>query len=109
MNCLSVQSFNNLKLEIMKKMFLAVPVAALLMFSSCGGGGCDASTADGAANCMCTMMKEYESVKDDKDKAKELDEKFDKLEDEVEKNIKDGKYSEDDVEAAMAKNSDCKM
>lgn len=93
----------------MKKLLLAVPVAAVLMFSSCGGGSCDASTADGAADCMCSMMKEYDSVKDDKDKAKELDEKFDKLEEEVEKNIEAGKYSENDVEAAMEKNSDCKM
>lgn len=50
---------------------------------------------------MCDMMKEYESVKDDEAKAKELDEKFDKFEDEVEKNIKDGKYSENDVEKAL--------
>jgi xylose isomerase len=85
----------------MKKLLIAVPVlAAALMFNSCGGG-CDASTAEGAAQCMCDMMKEYESVKDDKDKAKELDEKFDKFEEEVEKNIKDGKYSEDDVEKAI--------
>lgn len=84
----------------MKKLLIVLPVAIALTLSSCGGG-CDASTADGAATCMCDMMAEYEKVKDDKDKAKELDEKFDKFEEEVEKNIEDGKYSEDDVKKAL--------
>jgi hypothetical protein len=93
---------------MIKKLFFILPFATALALNSCGGG-CDASTADGAAKCMCEMMKEYEAVENDEVKAKEMDDKFDKFDAEVEKNIKDGKYTENDVEEALKKIEDCKM
>lgn len=90
----------------MKKLILILPVFALVM-SSCGGGGCDPATADGAAACLCEFSKDLDS--DDKEKAKEAMENFSKKMEEIEKNIEDGKYSENDVEAAAAKIDGCEL
>lgn len=87
----------------MKKLFLIVPTFALL--ASCGGASCDNSTPDGAADCACGYSTEYFKAFEAKDEAKmeEIDKQMEAWEDEVEKNIESGKYSENDVEAALEK------
>lgn len=93
---------------MIKKASLSIFVAALII-SSCGGGAkeCDPATADGAAICLCEMSKAKDEK--DKDKAMEMMKKYMEKMEEIEKNIKDGKYSENDVEAAAAKIDGCKM
>jgi type VI protein secretion system component VasF len=91
----------------MKKL-LMIPVIAAT-FASCGGGSdkCDPATAEGAAKCLCEMGEL--SKEEDKDKAQEkMTDLMKKMED-IEKNIKDGKYSESDVETAAGKIEGCEI
>lgn len=85
----------------MKKLFITIPALALFL-ASCGGK-CDVSTAEGAAECYCSLTEEYIAAKDaeDEDKLKEIDEKMDKMQDEAEKHIEAGDYSENDVEKLL--------
>lgn len=90
----------------MKYLFIAIP---FLAFTSCGGGACDNSTPEGAAECACGYADEYKAAFDSKDEAKmaEIDTKMQAWETEVEKNMEAGTYTENDVEAALkAKNCD---
>lgn len=89
----------------MKKL-LMIPVVAFA-FSSCGGGSdkCDPATAEGAAKCICEMGEI--DKEEDKAKAEEKMNDLMKKMEEIEKNIKDGKYSENDVEAAAGKIEGC--
>ena len=72
-----------------------------LFFVSCGG--CNTSTAEGAADCMCNYLKEgSEALADgDKDKLEELGKKVQDLEEEVDKHVEAGDYTEDDLQAAV--------
>jgi hypothetical protein len=91
----------------MKKLWIAIPVA--LALASCGGAACDNSTPEGAADCACGYADEYKKAFDAKDEAKmkEVDTKMQAWETEVEANMEAGKYTENDVEAALvAKNCD---
>ena len=91
----------------MKKVSISIIVAAFII-SSCGGAKeCNPATAEGAAVCLCEMSKAKDEK--DKDKAMEMMEKYMEKMEEIEKNIKDGKYSENDVESAAAKIDGCKM
>ena len=96
----------------MKKILLPVAVAAL-MFSSCGGGGCDdLSTAKGAAACMCSQVNEAKSMQDDgvekdSDEAKEMMANMKKYSDEIGKNIEEEKYSAEDYTKAMTEVDGC--
>jgi hypothetical protein len=87
----------------MKNFYL--PLAALgLMLTSCGGGGsCDMKTAEGAADCGCGYSEEYKKAEEagDEAKMKELDTKMDTWENDVEKEMEAGTYTENDVEAAL--------
>jgi hypothetical protein len=85
----------------MKKLWIAIPVA--LALASCGGAACDNSTPEGAADCACGYSEEYKKAFDSKDEAKmkEIDTKMQAWETEVEANMESGKYTENDVEAAL--------
>lgn len=87
----------------MKKLFIAISVA--LALASCGGAACDNSTPEGVADCGCGYAEEYKQAFDAKDEAKmkEIDTKMETWENEVEANMEAGKYTEDEVEAAMMK------
>jgi len=90
----------------MKYLFIAIP---FLAFTSCGGGACDNSTPEGAADCACGYSDEFKAANESKDEAKmaELETKMQAWVTEVEKNMESGKYTENDVEAALkAKNCD---
>lgn len=91
----------------MKRLFFAVPL--FYAMASCGGA-CDNSTAEGAADCGCGYADEYKAAFDAKDEAKmkEIDTKMSAWEDEVEKHMEAGDYTENDVEAALEKKN-CDM
>jgi hypothetical protein len=91
----------------MKKILLILPLATFLF--SCGGG-CDTSSADGAADCACNSAQDYYEAFEakDEDKMKDIDGQMQSWENEVEGHIDKGDYSENDVEAALRKR-DCKM
>ncbi len=78
-----------------------------ILLSSCSRN-CDTSTPETTAKCMCKMMKEYDEVREDDEKTKELNDKIDLLEAEVEKNIKEGKYTEEEIDEALLKMDGCK-
>jgi len=84
----------------MKKLFLTLPLAVFLM--SCGGG-CDNSTADGAADCYCDLMSEMKEADEahDDEAMSEIDERGEKWEDEIESHMEAGDYTENDLESAM--------
>ncbi len=92
---------------------LIVPMlAATLLFASCGGNACgDLETAEGVAKCMCEKSGEYEKAKEanDEDAIKALKDERKEIMEKVEKNMEDGKYSENDVEAAAAKIDGCDL
>ena len=81
--------------------------STLLFLSSCSRN-CDTSTPETTAKCMCKLMKEFDEVREDDEKTNELNDKIDLLEAEVEKNIKAGKYTEEEIDAALLKMEDCK-
>ena len=91
----------------MKYLFIAIP---FLAFTSCGGGACDNSTPEGAADCACGYMDELKAIGETQDQAKleEIEPKIKAWEGEVEKNIDAGKYTENDLEAAL-KAKNCNM
>ena len=52
----------------MKKIFFTVPVLAFL-FTSCGGGSCDLSTAESTGKCICSVEKVYEAAREANDES----------------------------------------
>lgn len=80
---------------------LLIAITAVTFLSSCGSGGCDTSTAQGASNCLCELMDEMVVVVDDVDQMKKLKDKGDKYEVEIEKAIDEGKYTENELEAIL--------
>ena len=85
----------------MKKLILPI-VAAGFLFASCGSGDAceDLSTAENAAKCYCEKDAEMEESrkKDDKEAGKKLHEEMGKYEDQIQKFIDEGKYTENDLE-----------
>lgn len=89
------------------KIFNLLGLITVLLFASCGKH-CDASTAEGAANCTCKLMKEFDEAKGDEDKTKEVSAKYDEFIHEFEKNISEGLYTEDEVNEIIGKSENCK-
>lgn len=89
--------------------YLIFSASLFYLVTSCGGG-CDNSTPDGAADCACGFSEEYKAAYDAKDEAKmkEIDTKMQTWEEEVEKHMAAGDYTENDVEAALMKKN-CNM
>lgn len=83
----------------MKKILFVLPLAFYL--TSCGG--CNTSSAEGAADCACDYTKEIvKSMKaGDLDQVQEISKKMESLKKEVDEHIEAGDYSENDVESAM--------
>lgn len=75
--------------------------------TSCGKH-CDVSTADGAANCTCKLMREFDEAKGDADKTKEVSAKYDEFIREFEKNVSEGLYTEEEVNELIEKMDGCK-
>ena len=84
----------------MKKIILVLGVAA--MITSCGGG-CDTSSAEGAADCWCGYMDEMVVAIGDKDAdaLKDIEERMEKSKEEIDGHIEAGDYSEDELEAKL--------
>ena len=80
----------------MKKL-LMVAVVATTLLSSCSGG-CDTSTAEGAANCLCELTDESVILDQTDDaKAKELSDKIIKINKEIKEAIEADKYTKDEL------------
>lgn len=80
----------------MKKLLVAATVATLLL-SSCSGG-CDTSTAEGAANCLCELTDESMIVDQaDEAKAKEFSDKIIKVNTEIKDAIEAGNYTKEEL------------
>ena len=62
----------------MKKRYSVFLIFTILFISSCGKH-CDVSTAEGAADCTCKLMKEFDEAKGDPDKTKEVSAKYDEF------------------------------
>lgn len=96
----------------MKKLILPL-VAVGFLLASCGGGNpCeDLSTAENAAECYCEKSAEMDKLKeaDDKEAGMKLHDEMGKYEETIEKNIEDGKYTENDLEAAADKVEGCDL
>ena len=89
--------------------YLIFSASLVYLLASCGAS-CDTSTPEGAADCACGYGDEYKAAFDSKDEAKmkEIDTKMQTWENEVEKHMEAGDYTENEVEAAlMSKN--CNM
>ena len=78
-----------------------------VILSSCGKH-CDSSTPEGAANCTCKLMKEFDEAKGDESKTKEVSAKYDEFIREFEKNISEGLYTEEEVNEIINKSESCK-
>jgi len=91
----------------MKKIFFSTLLFAGAFFSSCSKH-CDSSTAEGAANCTCKLMKEFDEAKGDDDKTKEVAAAYDEFIREFEKNISEGLYTEEEVNEIINKTEGCK-
>ena len=81
----------------MKKILLIVVIATTSLFTSCMGG-CDTSTAEGAANCLCELT-DQSVILDQTDEvaAKELSDKIIKTNKEIEKAIDAGNYTAEEL------------
>jgi hypothetical protein len=89
------------------KIFFLFGLISILFLASCGKH-CDSSTAEGAANCTCKLMKEFDDAKGDNDKTKEVSAKYDEFIREFEKNISEGLYTEEEVNEIINKSENCK-
>ena len=91
----------------MKKLFI---IGTLFFAVASCGGSCDTSTPEAAADCACGYGDEYKKASESNDEAamKDLDTKMSAWEDEVEKHMEAGDYTENDVEAALAAKN-CEM
>ena len=82
-------------------MRIAYSIALFLILSlSACKKKCDPSTAEGAAQCECRISKEFlEALKDlnDTKRIERISEEFDYLEEEKERHIMKGDYTERDV------------
>ena len=91
----------------MKKLLLIAPAFCFLL-ASCSGESseaCDPSTAEGAAKCYCELDAEKDAAKEANDDAKkdEIRTKMKKFEEEAEKHMEAGDYTENEVEAIINK------
>jgi hypothetical protein len=84
------------------------PCFFLLLFLSACSRNCDVSTAQGAADCTCKLMKAFDDAKGDPDKTKEVAARFDQFQKDFEKNISEGLYTEEEVNELIDKNELCK-
>jgi hypothetical protein len=90
----------------MKKVYLFFLISIALIISSCGKH-CVVSKADGAADCSCKLMKEFDQAKGDAGKTKEVSAKYDEFIHEFEKNISEGLYTEEEVNELIGKKDNC--
>lgn len=96
----------------MKKLILPIVAAGFLLVSCGGGDPCeDLSTAENAAKCFCEKTTEMEALrkKDDKEAGMKLHEEMEKYEDDIQKFIDDGKYTENELEAAAEAIDGCDL
>ena len=83
----------------------------LLLFSG-GGDPCDdLSTAENASKCFCEKTAEMETLRkeDDKEAGMKLHEEMEKYEDEIQKFIDGGNYTENELEAAAESIDGCDL
>ena len=85
----------------MKRILFVLPLA--LYLASCGG--CNTSSAEGAADCACDYTKDMvKAMKDgDLDQLEAITKKMESLKEEVDGHVEAGDYSENDLESAMGK------
>jgi hypothetical protein len=85
----------------MKKILYIIPFFTLA-FASCGGG-CNNSTAEGAADCFCGLIEEQKQAEEDKDEdaLSAIDDRGEAWEDEVDVHIENGDYTATEFGAAM--------
>lgn len=89
------------------KIFFLFLIPSMFFISSCGKH-CNVSTAEGAADCTCKLMKEFDEAKGDAEKTKEVSAKYDEFIREFEKNISEGLYTEEEVNELIGKKDNCK-
>lgn len=89
------------------KKILILSILISILTVSCGKH-CDVSSADGAANCTCKLMREFDEAKGDADKTKEVSAKYDEFIREFEKNVSEGLYTEEEVNELIEKMDGCK-
>jgi len=89
----------------MKKL-LIVAIVATAFLSSCSGG-CDTSTAEGAANCLCELTDESVILdQTDDEAAQKLSDKIVKTNKEIKEAIDAGNYTKEQL-AAIAGERGC--
>ncbi|NRA13279.1 MAG: hypothetical protein HRT57_15135 [Crocinitomicaceae bacterium] len=96
----------------MKKLILPMVAVSFLLISCGGGDPCeDLSTAENAAKCFCEKTTEMKALKkkDDKEAGMKLHEEMEKYEDEIEKFIDEGKYTENELETAAEAIDGCDL
>ena len=89
-------------------MKLWLPSLLILFILSACSRNCDVSTAQGAADCTCKLMKAFDDAKRDSEKTKEVAARFDQFQKDFERNISEGLYTEDEVNELIDKNELCK-
>lgn len=88
---------------MLKKNKIAVLLFAFAfggVLQSCGGG-CDTSTPDGAAACICDFTAETEGMEPDDEGAEELTERIFKTMGEIKKEIDKGSYTDEEFTKAL--------
>lgn len=80
-----------------------IVLLAGLTFTSCEEQACDTTTVEGAADCACYLYDQQtlDLTKDDKSLSDDVKAGMDKWEEEVEKHIEAGDYTENELEALL--------
>jgi hypothetical protein len=86
----------------MKKLLLGLTVLGALL-TSCEEYVCDTSTVEGAADCGCYLYDQQtlDLTKEDKSLSDDTKAGMSKWEEEVEKHIEAGDYTENELEALL--------
>ena len=86
----------------MKNVFFG-SLVAIAMLTSCEEHVCDTSTVEGAADCACYLYDQQtlDLTKDDKSLSDDVKAGMQKWEEEVEKHIEAGDYTENELEALL--------
>lgn len=88
----------------MKRILFILPFALICSCSQ----DCDNSTAEGAVDCFCDLTAEMEAAEaeGDEERSKEIDERGNAWQEEVDKHIEAGDYTKDDMEKVISERTD---
>lgn len=85
------------------KNLISLGAFALIFLNSCEENVCDTSTLEGAADCACYLYDQetLNVTKEDKSLADDIKAGYSKWEEEVEKHIEAGDYTENELEELL--------